>query len=516
MINVRATLAQLGWLAASVPAHRRFLRALREPRRAQTDWLARHLARHHTCAYARIHGLTPGMSYDAFARACPITSYDNLAPWIERLRAGESAVLSTDPATRLVPTSGTSGARKLIPFTRTLQREFNAAIGPWLVDLCTAYPSMVFGPAYWSVTPMGEVTETEHSVVPVGFGDDSEYLGGVRAWLVEGAMAVPSQVRLITDLPAFRRTVLLHLLARRDLRFISVWHPSFLSLLLDTLRNDWSSLLTELAGGRSAKRVRKLSVVDPTDITSIWPDLHVVSCWGDAHATGPTADLQRRMPGVRIQPKGLLATEAFVTVPFQNAHPVAIASHFFEFIDDAGNVHRVEDLRVGSRYEVIVTTGGGLWRYRLGDQVEVTGFVEQTPSLRFLGRGGNVSDRCGEKLAEAYVGSVLAALCPQASFAMLAPEREQEAWHYALFLEQETPAPRPEELDDALRTNPHYALCRRLGQLGSPRIVPVRNAYARFTAAERARGMRLGDIKPVVLSQRDDWSRHFEASEVLK
>ena len=52
---------------------------------------------------------------------------------------------------------------------------------------------------------------------------------------------------------------------------------------------------------------------------------------------------------------------------------------------------------------VIVTTGGGLWRYRLGDLVEVDGFVAATPSLRFIGRGASVSALCGEKLNETFV-----------------------------------------------------------------------------------------------------------------
>ena len=48
------------------------------------------------------------------------------------------------------------------------------------------------------------------------------------------------------------------------------------------------------------------------------------------------------------------------------------------------------------------------------------------------------------------------------------------------------------------------------GQLARPRVVTLaENAYARFTAAEVARGMRLGDIKPLALSQRTDWAEHL-------
>ena len=126
-----------------------------------------------------------------------------------------------------------------------------------------------------------------------------------------------------------------------------------------------------------------------------------------------------------MQPKGLLATEAFVSLPFGAHHPVAIRSHFFEFIDPAGKVHTIDHLYENGEYEVVVTTGGGLWRYRLGDWVRVNGFVGKTPSLSFLGRKSNVSDQCGEKLSEEFVATAMQEVfCDHSpAFALLAPTR---------------------------------------------------------------------------------------------
>ena len=48
----------------------------------------------------------------------------------------------------------------------------------------------------------------------------------------------------------------------------------------------------------------------------------------------------------------------------------------------------VEALREGEEYEVVVTTAGGLWRYRLGDRVRVAwlggenAFIEISGSRR--------------------------------------------------------------------------------------------------------------------------------------
>ena len=496
-----ATAANLAWLAASAPAHARFVHALRDPAGAQRTWLRSHLSRHASCAYGRSLGLGEIRGYEDFARRVPIADYDDLAPWIASIRRGETDVLTREPVTRLLPTSGTSGARKLIPFTSSLQSEFNAAIGPWFFDLWRQHPSLALGPAYWSLTPSGAAHESAPSAVPIGFDTDSHHLGGARARIVAATMAVPSTVAAIRDLAEFRRTVLRHLLACADLRFISVWHPSFLSLLLDTLEREWSTLSSTLPPARRA--------LDPA---RLWPKLRVVSCWADAHAAAPAHNLTGRLPGVTIQPKGLLATEAFITLPFGAANPLAIRSHFFEFEDAHGAIHPTEAIHSGETYTVIVTTGGGLWRYRLGDRVTVADFVGHTPSLRFLGRGSGTSDLCGEKLTEAFVIKVLAELCPGAAFAMLAPEAHDGVWRYVLFSEGPHPCDLDHHLDTALRANPHYVLCRDLGQLAPAAAVPLKSpGYARYVAAEMARGMRLGDIKPAVLSPRMDWRHVFVA-----
>ena len=49
---------------------------------------------------------------------------------------------------------------------------------------------------------------------------------------------------------------------------------------------------------------------------------------------------------------------------------------------------------------IVSFTGGGLYRYRLNDCVEILGFVNECPLLRFVGRKDKVVDLFGEKLNE--------------------------------------------------------------------------------------------------------------------
>jgi hypothetical protein len=226
---------------------------------------------------------------------------------------------------------------------------------------------------------------------------------------------------------------------------------------------------------------------------------------------------------MRLQAKGLLATEAFVSIPFAGHWPLAVRSHFFELEDERGGMLLADELRPGGTYAVVLTTAGGLWRYKLGDLVRCNGMLGGTPSVRFVGRCDLVVDRVGEKLSEGFVAAairdVLAAARVDAHFAMLAPDcvdGDAAKPCYTLFLSTTEPwsenaPPVLALLDEALGANPHYAYCRDLGQLGGPRVFRIRHgAHATFlaTAAESGR-RRLGEIKPVALDGRADWSTRF-------
>jgi hypothetical protein len=523
------------WLAASLPSFLQFRNAAKRPEIAQKICLNRAVSRNSNTAYGRAHGFGEIRNYRDFARKVPMVNYEKLEPWISRIVAGEQNVLTADRITHFIPTSGTCSGRKLIPFTGGLQQEFSSAIGPWVIDLYRADPRAVFGAAYWSITPVVERSNAEQSAVPIGFDEDSGYLGGAKKNLLSSVMAVPAEVRLIQDIAAFRYVTLLCLLRREDLSFVSVWHPSFLSLLLDAMPINWHELVRDVFEGkckydsdlpvvvrqaigsrRLEQRARQLEQVGSERPNCIWPNLRVVSCWGDAHSEGPMRQLQQRLPGIRIQPKGLLATEAFVSFPLGKCHPLAIRSHFFEFLDDAGQVRLAHELRQGGEYEVLVTTSGGLYRYRLGDRVKMTAFVAKTPSLKFLGRNGIVSDRCGEKLSEAFVARAIAevtsCLPEQPRFALLAPDECAEGIRYSLFIEAQVDENLGNRLDESLKQNPHYLYCRNLGQLLAPEVIQIGNrGFETYLSYEMARGKRMGNIKPCALSADVAWAKHFKS-----
>src|SRR5439155_17517284 len=126
---------------------------------------------------------------------------------------------------------------------------------------------------------------------------------------------------------------------------ISVWHPSFLQLLLGGLTKDMNRLVGDVASGECSElehipnslhrivqsrpnpnRAGEIERAGANDMRALWPMLSVISCWADGHAAAAASALSAAMPGVMIQPKGLLATEGVISIPFDGEFPLAIRS----------------------------------------------------------------------------------------------------------------------------------------------------------------------------------------------
>ena len=526
-MSARAAFANLLWLASSVPAHRRFRASLTRAREEQAAILSRYLRENADTAFGREHRFDRIASVEDYRARVPARDYDDFRPWVDRIAAGEPGVLTRSPVRLFEPTGGSTGGSKWVPYTPALQRELGRAVATWISDLAGSRPALLAGPAYWSITPPARPEGGRPTRVPVGFEEDSAYLGGWRRAIVNATLAVPGGVRHLADLGEFRRATLLHLLRARDLRLVSVWHPTFLSLLADTLRDEWSVLVDALARGTAPRgrvpglapdpaRAREIARLGPDPPGRLWPRLAVISCWADAAAAPYAAALGRLFPGVEIQPKGLIATEGIVSIPYRGRHPLAVTSHFFEFEAPGGRVLAAPEVERGAAYSVIVTTGGGLYRYRLHDRVEVTAFLGTTPCLRFLGKEDRISDQRGEKLDEAFVAGVLARVLAErsvaAELALLAPETGPRGTRYVLFLSAPGPADPglAAALEGALRHDVQYAYAVDLGQLMPADVCRVGpEAPRRYLERMHALGGRLGAVKPAALSPRDDWRAVF-------
>lgn len=544
-------LLNLAWLASCLPATLAFLAALWWPARSQRRLLRHMLLQWAATRYGReaSAGMAIRSAEDFFTH--PLTDYESLRPFVCAIQTGELRVLTAEPVIVLQPTSGTGAAPKLIPFTRGLQRQYQAALTPWMATLFMLRPGLLLGRQYWCVSPNTRPIPAQASAVPVGFADDTEYLGAWQRVFARRLFVAPAELARVQDPEAFEFLTLVFLVREANLRLISVWHPSFLTLLLDALPRHAAALcecirsgelpagleLPEALRASLARHMRpnpwraaetaRIATGNAAEIRRLWPYLQVISCWTGRGAEPWVDQLMERFPGVAIQGKGLMATEGVVTIPwgFRGRFVCAVRSHFLEFLEPAsGHVKRCWELEAGEARSVVLTTAAGLWRYRLGDRVKVTGRVGRTPSLEFLGREGIVSDLCGEKLtpadAEAALDEAAAATGVRFGFAMLVPTCWQKTLGYTLLVQHgpTDPAVDPRAcgrvIDEALQRNYHYRHARRLGQLRPAEVRVIRgDADRQYRARLLQLGVRHGDVKYPALRTETDWPAAFELDD---
>ncbi|MFO0998868.1 MAG: GH3 auxin-responsive promoter family protein [Planctomycetaceae bacterium] len=546
---------------------RAFHQATANIRRQQEELLQTTLRENANSSYGREHRFASIKSLEDFQKHVPICGYESLRPKIEEIANGGQGVLTSEPVLMLEPTGGSSSGSRLIPYTATLRRQFQRAIATWMYDVLSGFPGCRKGRAYWSISPAAQRAERTPGGIRIGFESDAEYLAGWQRWAMKRLLAVPTSVAQIRNVENFQYATLAGLLAANNLALISVWSPTFLTTLFTRLP-DWAEQIVEdievgqlhfpqtdadqgfkefcIDRNRSRSRFlkSKLKEFGPSAefLKKIWPLLSLVSAWSDASASMFVPELKHWLPDVPFQPKGLLATEGVTSFPLNSYRDSALAirSHVFEFqtIDTAEDPTRPAkwawELEQGRRYQVLMTTGGGLYRYAIGDEIEVTGFVRQCPLLRFTGRAGVQSDLVGEKLHEQHVRDAIAQSCEslrlEPSFAMLIPvhaeasDQHSASGYRAILVvrnlkcsaaEQDTVERQvAEKIEQQLCNNSQYRYAIGLGQLRKLDAwilsTSTEQTWSVYESECRRRGQKSGDIKPTVIARGAGWEKVFK------
>ncbi|MCC6926826.1 GH3 auxin-responsive promoter family protein [Novosphingobium sp.] len=479
--------------AACSRAAARFALALTNAVQHQRELLASIVSTNADCAFGREHDFAAITDFEAYCRQVPVRGHSGFAPRIARMAGGEADCLTSELVIAFEETGGTGGA-KLVPYTAAGLDGFRRAVLPWLGDLIARRPALARGRAYLTISPATRARQVTPGGLAIGLDSDAAYLGADLAPALAALLAVPPTLGQLRDPGQWQVETLAALIAAPDLSFVSLWSPTFLLALLGSLEGHAEAVLARLSPAERRRLQAAMAGAD-LDTERLWPALDCISCWCDGISAGYARRLQAQFPHAAIEPKGLLATEAAVTVPWGpgGACVPAVDSCLIEFHDAAGTPHLCDTLQQGEAYRIVVSTRSGLYRYDLGDLVECVGHRGTVPLLRFIGRAGVNSDLVGEKLDDGFVGEALAAL---AGPAVLAARADPAGY----VLVMETPEPGAlNRVEAALARNPHYAHARRMGQLAPLGLVRRADLSVQLTHRGIAQGRRLGDLKPLAL-----------------
>lgn len=513
----RFLLVRVGRLI-SYPVRRQlrlFEAACQEPQAVQEAVLRRILRRQADTQFGGDHRFVHIGGVADYRRHVPIAPYEYVAPYVERVTAGDTRALLADRRVLMFAlTSGTTAARKLIPVTAEYLAAYRRGWNMWGLRMYRDHRGRKI-----AMRPMVQmVGDPDEYRTPAGVpcGNLTGFTAQVQKRLIRFLYAVPAISGKIHD-PLARYYVALRFAVGRNVSQFMAANPSTLTTLARTLDAEKERLVRDLRDGtlrgdldippavrpaldamarrsRDPDRAKALDAVAektghlwPKDV---WPPEGVIVGTWTGGSMGPyLRQLPQFYGDTPVRDLGLLASEGRMTIPFANGTPAGVLdiwSHYFEFVPEGEidspeptvlGAHELED---GRSYYILPTTGYGLYRYHISDLVRVNGFLGRTPMVEFLGKGHRFANLTGEKLSEHHVtkavDAVLARVPQPLSAYTLAPVWDDERPYYGAFVEEPDAADADRfrrflaELDAELgRQNVEYAAKREGGRLAAVR-----------------------------------------------
>lgn len=506
----------------------RLERACHHPLKAQRAVLRAVLQRTAATAFGRAHGFPEIRSEREFRQNVPVREYEDFRPFIKRIIAGERGVLTSDEPFMLALTSGTTSEPKFIPVTRRCAAATSSLMSQWLYRAERDHPGLL------DFASVGIVSRAVEGRTAAGlpYGSASGLIYQKIPALVRRAYAVPYLVAELDDYDERYLVAARFALARR-VSFIATPNASTLLRLAEVIIENQERLLraihdgtvgAECAGQRElrakisallrpdARRARELERALTSrkrlDAGACWPDLKLIGCWTGGTAGIKTERLRDFYGRVPVRDLGYLASEGRVTIPCEDETAsglLALNTGYYEFIPEGEadsqslRALAVDELEEGARYSILLTTTGGLYRYRIQDVVEVTGFHHAAPLLAFVRKEGETASITGEKM---HVNHLVQAVREVARRFRLQVEQfraapDYDACRYDLYIElghgvaqaflrdEVLPA-----LDGALsKANIEYEQKRRSKRLAPPRLHLMKRGWSK---SEMLRHVRAG------------------------
>ena len=319
-------------------------------------------------------------------------------------------ILTADDVIWYVESSGTTGKPKRMPLTKSGLK--NVAKGSMLGFMAfmaqdKENTKLVEG----DMVTLGAPAVMDHiNGIPVGYatGVYSEHQNPIFARLMKPG----AEVYNISDMDEKMWVYAKYLVENNPTSIMGI---STLNMtLLRRLSEQYGpKLLAEYAGTEYEAKVRENLREDGTmDVSGLCPNIKLFV------ATGINTDpykkwIQNMLPNATIW-EMYGGSEGFYGTQLTGEPEIYLTPHvtYYEFIpldevdSDNPSVVPLSEVKVGQRYEIVITNVQGYYRYRLGDLVTFTSVEPYI--IENIARKGRVTNLSGEKLSEAHVQNAIA------------------------------------------------------------------------------------------------------------
>ncbi|KZV38015.1 hypothetical protein F511_25241 [Dorcoceras hygrometricum] len=401
--------------------------------KVQREVLKKILEENGESEYLNRWGLDGRTDPDSFTACVPLVTHQDLAPYIQRIADGETqSILTGKPITTISLSSGTTqGKPKFVPFNDELMESTMQIYKTSFAFRNREYPiengkalQFIYSSKQFK-TKGGLAAGTATTNVY----RNPQFKNTMRA--MQTPCCSPDEVIFGPD---FHQSLYCHLLCglifREEVQVVSSTFAHSIIHAFRTFEQVWEELVADIREGSLSNRitvpsirlaVSKLLRPDPLAADAIFDKISRLNDWnGLIQELFPntkyiygimTGSMEPYLKKLRhyagqlpLASADYGSSEGWIGVNVKPKLPPELVTFavlpnigYFEFIpvkDDTNCPEQeiepqpvgLTEVKVGENYEIILTNFAGLYRYRLGDLVKVTGFHNSTPELQFVCR----------------------------------------------------------------------------------------------------------------------------------
>lgn len=345
--------------------------------------------------YGQQYHIAPTTDYPEFARCVPIATYDDLLPYIERMRQKEANVLWPGAHRWYAKSSGTTSTKsKFIPVTRQCLKVCHYRGGYDLLAL------------YFRNYPRARVFSGRGLTLGGSYKPS-----GPEGWVREGDLSAI----LLRNVPTwvdFVRT------PSRAVALLADWDQKLEGIAKEALHQNVTSI-TGVPSWNLLMLQHMLQVSGKSNLLELWPNLEVFF-HGGMNFAPYRAQFDQLIPSAQMRyMESYNASEGYFGLQNEpNRHDMLLMLDygvFYEFIPmdsfHSANptVLPLEGVEKGVNYALVISSTNGLWRYIIGDTIT---FTELKP-YKFLitGRTKHFINAFGEEVIIDNADRALAQAC---------------------------------------------------------------------------------------------------------
>ena len=307
--------------------------------------------------FGKASGLDKVNTYEEFKQAIPIRDYEQMRPWIDKIKEGRHNVLWKGKPIYFAKTSGTTSGTKYIPITKdSIPNHINTARNALL--------------CYMAET--GNTKFADGKMIFLSGSPELERVGGIPTGRLSGIANhhVPSYLRT-NQMPSY------------ETNCIEDWETKLHKIVDETINKDmtlisgippWMQMYFDELIKRSGKKVGEL-----------FPNFNVMVQGGvnfEPYKAKLLESIGKKVDCIELFP----ASEGFFAFQDSQLNEGLLLNTnsgiFFEFVPAIEiyneNLTRLslKDVKAGENYALIISSNAGLWGYNLGDTVK---FVSTDP-----------------------------------------------------------------------------------------------------------------------------------------